>query len=170
MLQIEPISLKEANAYVARLHRHSAAVVGHKFSASVYSNGEICGVAIVGRPLSRHLDDGKTLEVLRLCTDGTANASSKLYGTACKAASALGYSAVITYTLEREGGSSLRASGFASEGECGGGTWARQRAGRRGGAPLLEACGLEDPRKHDKGAKVRWRRALRKTTTKEPKQ
>jgi hypothetical protein len=159
-LSIAPISLKEANSFVARLHRHSAAVVGHKFSASVYFDGKICGVVIVGRPLSRHLDNGATLEVLRLCTDGTANASSKLYGTACRAAAALGYSSVITYTLELEGGSSLRASGFTNEGEAGGGSWAT--AGRRSGAPLLESSGLADPRKHDKGKKVRWRRVLRR--------
>lgn len=158
MLRIHPISLKNANAYVSRLHRHSAAVVGHKFSMSVLLDGELCGVAIVGRPLSRHLDDGETLEVLRCCTDSTPNASSKLYGAACRAAAALGYCSVITYTLQREGGSSLRASGFISEGEAGGGSWAT--SGRRSGAPLLEACGLADPRKHDKGLKIRWRRIV----------
>ncbi len=159
MLIIKPISLKEANAYVARLHRHSAAVVGHKFSAAVHCDGELCGVVIVGRPLSRHLDNGDTLEILRCCTDGTANASSKLYGTACRAAAAMGYRSIITYTLEAESGASLRASNFASEGEAGGGSWAT--AGRISGAPLLEMFGLEDPRKHNKGKKVRWRRALR---------
>lgn len=74
MLELVPVSMKEANAFVARYHRHHKPVVGHKFSVAAAVNGEIVGVAIVGRPVSRYLDDGWTLEVNRLCTDGTHNA------------------------------------------------------------------------------------------------
>ena len=86
MLELVPISLKEANAFVAQHHRHHRPVTGHKFSVAAAVNGaldgEIVGVAIVGRPVSRYLDDGWTLEVNRLCTDGTRNACSFLYAAA----------------------------------------------------------------------------------------
>lgn len=70
-LEIVPISLAEANAFVERNHRHHGPVTGHKFSVAVANmgTGEVVGVAIVGRPVSRHLDDGWTLEVNRCCTD-----------------------------------------------------------------------------------------------------
>lgn len=82
MLELVPISLKEANFFVEQHHRHHKPVTGHKFSVAAAANGEIVGVAIVGRPVSRYLDDGWTLEVNRLCTDGTRNACSFLY-SAC---------------------------------------------------------------------------------------
>jgi len=158
LLELHPISLKDANAFVARVHRHSAPVVGHKFSICAQVDGVVVAVAIVGRPLTRPLDNGATLEVLRLATDGTRNACSFLYGAAARAAFCLGYSKVITYILERETGGSLRASGWTMESDkAGGGSWTM--AGRpRSGTPLLEACGLPDPRKHDKGPKRRWAR------------
>ena len=70
MLTLIPISLSEANNFVATWHRHHKPVVGHKFSIGCEAGGRLVGVAIVGRPVSRYLDDGKTLEVNRLCTDG----------------------------------------------------------------------------------------------------
>ena len=76
------------------------------------ADGRLAGVAIVGRPVSRYLDDGKTLEVNRLCTDGTKNACSFLYAAAARAARAMGYQRIITYTLDTEGGASLRAAGW----------------------------------------------------------
>lgn len=78
MLEICPMTLKEANAYVEQYHRHHKPVVGHKFSIGCSDGEKIVGVAIVGRPVARHLDDGWTLEVNRLCTDGTRNACSML--------------------------------------------------------------------------------------------
>jgi hypothetical protein len=129
MLEITPITLDEANAFVARNHRHHNPVVGHKFSIAVSSYGEgddqsgICGVCIVGRPVARHLDDGWTLEVTRCCTDGTKNACSMLYGAAWRAAKAMGYRRLITYTLPEEGGASLRAAGWTLLGKRGGGNW-----------------------------------------------
>ena len=111
-MTLTPISLSEANAFVALWHRHHKPVVGHKFSIGCEADGRLAGVAIVGRPVSRYLDDGKTLEVNRLCTDGTKNACSFLYAAAARAARAMGYQRIITYTLDTEGGASLRAAGW----------------------------------------------------------
>ncbi len=122
-LEITPVSFDEANAFVSQHHRHHKPVLGHKFSIAVTYSGIVRGVAIVGRPVSRHLDDGWTLEVNRCCTDGTANACSMLYGSAWRAAKALGYRRLITYTLPSEGGASLRASGWRLVGLRGGGNW-----------------------------------------------
>lgn len=70
MLELTPISLKQANVFVDVFHRHHKAVAGHKFSIGCSENGRLVGVVIVGRPISRYLDNGKTLEVNRLCTLG----------------------------------------------------------------------------------------------------
>ena len=86
MLELMPISLAVANGFVAEHHRHHKPVRGHKFSLGCMVDGRLVGVAIVGRPVSRYLDDGLTLEVNRLCTDGTKNACSFLYGAAARAA------------------------------------------------------------------------------------
>lgn len=118
-----PMTLSEANRFVEALHRHHPPVVGHKFSIGALRDDHLVGVVIVGRPVSRHRDDGATLEVARLCTDGTKNACSFLYGRAAKAAFALGYDRIGTYTLPNEGGASLRAAGWRLIGERGGGEW-----------------------------------------------
>jgi hypothetical protein len=118
-----PIDLDEANAFVERLHRHHPPVVGHKFSIGAASDDAVVGVVIVGRPVSRMRDDGETLEVTRLCTNGHRNACSFLYGAAARAAFALGYRRIGTYTLPDEGGASLRATGWKLIGERGGGSW-----------------------------------------------
>ncbi len=125
-LIITPINLDEANAFVAAHHRHHAPVPGAKFciaAAMCHAMGIVHGVAIVGRPVARMIDNGWTLEVNRCCTDGTRNACSMLYGAAWRAAKALGYRRLITYTLPAEGGASLRASGWKLIGERGGGNW-----------------------------------------------
>jgi hypothetical protein len=118
-----PLSLEEANAFVDLHHRHHRPVVGHKFSLGAVKDGKIVGVAIIGRPVSRIRDDGKTLEVTRLCTDGTRNACSFLYGAAARATFALGYQRIGTYILREEGGPSLRAAGWKLIGERKGGSW-----------------------------------------------
>lgn len=123
-LMIIPCELTEANLFVARHHRHHLPAVGHKFSLAVIGADEtIRGVAIVGRPVSRMLDDGFTLEVTRLATDGTANACSALYGAARRAAFALGYKRIGTYILSTEPGTSLKAAGWKCLGTAGGGSW-----------------------------------------------
>lgn len=120
-----PLSLKEANVFVELNHRHHKPVVGHKFSIGVSDGERIRGVAIVGRPVSRHLDNGMTLEVTRCCTDGVINGCSMLYGAAKRAALALGYKRLITYTLAEEGGGSLRGAGWKATRLAGGGSWDR---------------------------------------------
>lgn len=124
-LRLCPISLEEANAFVTALHRHHPPVQGHKFSLGAAQGEKLVGVAIIGRPVARMRDDGLTLEVTRLCTDGTRNACSFLYGAAARAAFALGFKRIGTYTLPNEGGASLRASGWKLIGERGGGEWTR---------------------------------------------
>ena len=115
---VTPINLDEANAFVEQHHRHHKPVPGAKFCVAVSQEDEVRGVAIIGRPVSRVLDDGWTLEVNRCCTDGTRNACSMLYATAWKAAKAMGYTSLITYTLESEGGSSLRGAGWRCVGKA----------------------------------------------------
>ena len=122
-MNIVPITFKEACYFVNQLHRHHRAPQGHKFSIALEYNDKVVGVAIVGRPVSRHEDNGFTLEVTRLCTDGTKNACSKLYRSCWDAAKALGYKRLITYILNTENGSSCRGAGFRSLGEAGGGSW-----------------------------------------------
>jgi len=122
-LTLVPISLEEANAVVLRLHRHHGAVVGHKFSLAAAVDDTIVGVAIIGRPVARHLDDGWTLEVLRVATDGTQNTCSFLYGAAWRACRALGYRRLGTYVLADESGVSLRAAGWEIVGAVPGRSW-----------------------------------------------
>lgn len=136
MLKIKPCTLKFANEFVQQYHRHHKPTTGHKFSIScVNEGGGVCGVAICGRPVSRHLDDGETLEVNRLCTDGTYNSCSILYGACAKIAKAMGYRKIITYILMSEPGTSLKASGWICEGEAGGEVWTGKRSGRDNGVP-----------------------------------
>lgn len=118
-----PVDLSEANAFVAQHHRHHKPVVGHKFSIGAVANDNIVGVAIVGRPVARSLDDGLTLEVTRLATDGTKNACSFLYGACARAAFALGYKRIGTYILASEPGTSLAAAGWKLVGEVKGRSW-----------------------------------------------
>ena len=127
MLEIVPITLKEANKFVEMHHRHHKPVTGHKFSIAASDGEKIVGVAIVGRPVTRFLDDGWTLEVNRLCTDGTRNACSFLYSAAWRAAKNLGYKKLITYILKSENGSSLKAAGWKCIGEAGGLRWTGKR-------------------------------------------
>ena len=110
-MEAVPLHLREANEFVAKYHRHCLPTVGGKFAVGVSVDGVLVGVAIAGRPVARKLDDGNTLEVLRVCTDGTANANSFLYGRVKRIAQLMGYQKVITYTLEEESGSSLKAVG-----------------------------------------------------------
>ncbi len=117
------IGLDEANEFVRAKHRHHRPVVGHLFSIGAALGDAIVGVVIVGRPVSRMRDDGKTAEVTRLCTDGSRNACSFLYGAAAKAAFALGFERIGTYILADESGVSLKAAGWRLIGERGGGSW-----------------------------------------------
>jgi hypothetical protein len=111
-LQLVPVTFSEACGFVEMWHRHHSPPVGHKFSVGVADGEKLVGVAMVGRPVARHFDDGRTLEVNRTATDGTRNANSMLYGAAWKVAANLGYRRLITYTQAGETGASLRAAGW----------------------------------------------------------
>jgi hypothetical protein len=114
MITIVPVSLEEARDFVAAFHRHNKPPVGHKFSVGASDGKRLVGVAIVGRPVARMMQDGLTLEVLRVCViDGAPKGScSALYQTCWRAARALGYRKLITYTLQTESGASLRGAGW----------------------------------------------------------
>lgn len=114
-LQIRPASLRLAEDFVREHHRHSAPRSIGRFAVQVRDGERLVGVALAGRPNSRHLDDGLTIEVLRVCTDGTPNACSKLYGAVHRTARAMGYERTITYTLASEPGASVRAVGYRFE-------------------------------------------------------
>lgn len=130
------IELKEANYFVSKLHRHHKPVRGHRWSIGCSSCLGLCGVAIVGRPVYRGFDFRTVVEVLRLCTDGTANACSFLYGAAARSAKALGYARIGTYILTSESGVSLTASGWIKGHETRGGSWnGGNRKGRREDQP-----------------------------------
>lgn len=120
-----PLQLAEANAFVREHHRHHRPVVGHKFSLGATLGDKVVGVAIIGRPVARMRDDGLTLEVTRLCTDGTKDAPSFLYGACARACFALGYKAIGTYILNTEPGTSLTAAGWRFLGTSPGGSWSR---------------------------------------------
>lgn len=126
-LTITPITQREAFAFVSEHHRHHQPPRGSIVQVAVACSEkeEVVGVAIVGRPVSRMLDDGWTAEVTRVATDGSRNACSKLYGAAWRAVRALGYRKLVTYTLPSEGGASLRGAGWTCLGSAGGGSWAR---------------------------------------------
>lgn len=117
------IELSEANAFVAAHHRHHKPVVGHRFSIGAVLGEQLVGVVIVGRPVARMRDDGLTAEVTRLCTDGTKDACSFLYGAASRAAFALGFKKIGTYILASEPGTSLTAAGWRLIGEVRGRSW-----------------------------------------------
>lgn len=147
-MNIRPISFADACEFVDTHHRHHKRPQGHKFSLRLIDGDKIVGVAIVGRPVARMSDDGSTLEVTRLCTDGTKNAASKLYSAVRRVAQAMGYERVITYTLESEPGTSLVAAGWNDLGVSGGGTWHRPNKNR------IRAD------KHPTGPKRKWAAAM----------
>jgi hypothetical protein len=136
-LQLQPISFEEARAFIAQHHRHHLPPRGWKFGIAVNDGEQVVGVACVARPVSRIIQSREpyTLELTRLCTDGTRNAASFLLGAARRATFALGYKHLITYTLLEEGGVSLRAAGWKELGRAGGGTWNRPNRLRVDKAP-----------------------------------
>ena len=136
-MMLEPITLTAAKLYVERYHRHHKPPVSGLFAiAASKKGGGIVGVIIVGRPVSRNLDDGYTVEITRCCTDGTKNACSFLYGAAWKAARALGYRRALTFTLPIEGGASLRACGWVNDGQTPGRSWSVPSRPRKDKHPL----------------------------------
>ena len=140
---VRPVSLRIAREYVAQHHRHSRPPVGHLWSLGLWEGDILHAVAVVGRPVARHLDDGETVEVTRLASDGTRNACSQLYAASAREARRRGYKRIITYTREDEPGTSLVAAGWVRDGTSPGRQW---------------TCPSR-PRAHDPMAcgRVRWR-------------
>lgn len=130
-MNIKPISLRNANEFVTSYHRHNKAVTGHKWSLGLYENNILIGVGIVGRPIARMLDNGQTLEILRVCTNGKKNANSYLYGRIARIARLMGYERLITYTLKEESGASLRAIGAKPQKELQAQIWDRPNRRRK---------------------------------------
>jgi hypothetical protein len=148
-LEIVHVELDEACVFVQRFHRHHKPPQGHRFSIGVQDKetGKLVGVVIVGRPVARNTDQRNTLEVTRLCTNGTPHACSKLYGAAARAGKELGYRKIQTFLLESETGASLKGSGWRIGGESPGGSWSVSSRPR------------ED--KHPLEPKIRWELDLR---------
>lgn len=136
-MKLVHMELKEANAFVEKHHRHHKPIQGHRFSIGATIGGVLVGVCIVGRPVARMIDQKNTLEVTRLCTNGTSNCCSFLYAAARRAGISLGYCKIQTYILQSETGVSLTASGWVCEdNNCGGGTGWQSRKGRRNDQPI----------------------------------
>lgn len=155
-LHLVPLELSDANAFVGVHHRHHEEVVGHKFSIGAVHAGEIVGVVIVGRPVARELQDGWTLEVTRLATDGAERAivdhrgrthmlgvCSFLYGAAARATFALGYRRLGTYILASEPGTTLVAAGWRMVGEVRGRSWNAKSRPRVDKHPTLDKVRYE---------------------------
>ena len=130
-----PLELKDANAFVAQLHRHHDPVYRDKFRVGCEMNGKLVGVVQLARPVSRELDDGQTIEVVRLCTDGTPHVCSFLYAKAARIAREMGYARIVTYILETETGISLKAAGWKYDGTTHGGHWSCPSRPRKTTAP-----------------------------------
>jgi len=121
-LTVIPMSIKDANLFVENFHRHNKPVRGAKFAIGASFNNELVGVAIVGRPVARKLDDGFTAEAVRVCVndDSPKNSNSFLYSKCWRIWNQMGGKRLITYTLQEESGSSLKAAGYKIVGQTGG--------------------------------------------------
>jgi hypothetical protein len=154
-IALHPVTLTDAKAFVARHHRHSEPPQSGLFAVgAVDGGGTMIGVAIVGRPMARMLQDGTTCEVTRLTTDGSRNACSLLYGAAVRAAKALGYRRIYTYTLAEESGASLRATGWKRDADLKARTTWNCPARQRMQVDLFGA------QRRPPGPKVRWTKEL----------
>ncbi len=146
-MNLTPISIRDAKEFVREHHRHNKPPAGAKFAIGVQDNGELVGVAMVGRPVSASLQDGFTAEVLRVCTLDPCpkNACSMLYGASWRAWKAMGGTRIITYTLKKEEGASVRAAGWVITSELESSSWHRPKSGR----PRVEQAVFLEP-------KFRW--------------
>ena len=114
-----PISIKEANEFILNFHRHNNPVKNCRFAIGAGFEGKLVGVAVIGNPVARLMNDGFTMEVLRVCTkeDSPKNTCSFLYGRSWRVWQQMGGLRMITYTLQSESGSSLKGSGWTIRGE-----------------------------------------------------
>jgi hypothetical protein len=153
-LRLVPVTLREANRFVAQHHRHHQPVRGCRFTVGVAEGDRVVGVIIVGRPVARAVDLRSTCEVTRCCTDGTRHAASLLYAAAARAARALGYERIQTYTLEQETGVSVRAAGWIPVALVRGRRW--EHSSER----QLRLDGSTRRQDQPTGPKVRWHKEL----------
>lgn len=137
-MELVPLERQGCAEFVDRLHRHHESVKRDRYRIGAEVDGKLVGVVQVGNPVARALCDGKTLEVVRLCTDGTKNACSFLYSAAARVAKNLGYSKIITYILDTESGDSLRAAGWHKEADIKGHTWDTPSRRRNTTAPTCD--------------------------------
>jgi hypothetical protein len=122
-MTVKPLTLTQANAFISQFHRHHKKVQGHRFSLGAYQEDKLVGVIVIGRPVERQIPPYEVAEVTRLCTDGTKDACSFLYGAAARVAKEMGFLKIQTYILDIEPGTSLKASGWVYEGASSGGQW-----------------------------------------------
>ena len=155
-LTLVPLTLKEARRFVADHHRHNEPPIGHRFSIGLRRGDELVGVVVAGHPIARNTDQALTVELLRVTTDGSRNACSMLYGAACRAAQAMGYQRAITFTLEDEPGTSLRAAGFHEDGR----TEGTAEGWNNRAYNAINRPRLWDDAKMPTGPKTRWVRDL----------
>jgi len=150
-IAVVPLTLPKANAFIAAHHRHHGILPGGFawWAVGAVADGELVGVALAGRPTNRNNDDGQTVEVQRVATDGTPNACSALYGACRRAAKSLGAARIITYTLASEGGASLRASGWRRDAEGIRSWWTHEGGIHKGRVPAVDRPHMAEP-------KVRW--------------
>lgn len=146
-VDVVPLTLPRANECVTAWHRHHSALPGGFawFCVGAVVNGALVGAAIAGRPTNRNNDDGQTVEVLRIASNGAMNVCSALLGACARAARAIGARRVITYTLDDETGASLRGAGWQREADGITSWWTH--AGAR--TPAVD-------RDHMRKQKVRW--------------
>lgn len=125
MLKAVPVDFKTASAFVNKYHRHHISPPRDKYRVGCERDGELVGVAMVGRPVSAVLAKDMILEVTRLCVlDNETNVCSFLYSRCARIAKEMGYTKIITYILSTENGTSLKASGwYCEDADCGGATW-----------------------------------------------
>ena len=150
-LDLVPLTLPAANAFIDLHHRHHAALPGGFawWAVGAVADGLLVGVALAGRPTNRNNDDGQTVEVQRVATDGAPNACSALYGACQRAAKAIGAARIITYTLDSETGASLRGVGWVREVEGITSWWTHRGGVEKGRTPAVD-------RPHMREGKVRW--------------
>lgn len=156
-LELVPVTLTDAKKFIGRHHDHNDAPLSWKFGTGIAVDGELVGVAMVGRPSGRGLDQYFSVEVTRVCLSEKGlyrNAASMLYGAACRMAAAGGYRVAYTYTLEEEDAASVRAAGFVLDEEL-----SARESWSTASRPRYEE-NLLGERKRPKGPKRRWRRDL----------
>lgn len=159
-MEIKPISIANANKFVEQFHRHHGKKTGCRFAIAVYENEILHGVAICSNPVGRNADDGVTLEVARLCTDGKTNACSMLYGACARIAKNMGFKKIQTYILASEPGTSLKASGWICEGESGRESWTKWASKRTKNRNAYEQMELFPKKKPPEEKKERWAKYL----------